>query len=239
MKHPRLILVSALVMTAFLVGCRGGARPPIFDAAPSQPMAQEEAEDPWYALQPEFDEADRPKFITERKARKCPRLTVSLLGQTGEIDPGLKGSITIVVFWSMDYTFTRAAVRHVRDLAHKYAGAGVRAIGIVENTKTAGAARGFLRSQGMSHSSYGYLDDFTALRKMGKAARESGVEQVPCFFIVDRNRRVRFFKRGFAFVSSAVSEEWQDRLVPGEEIIENAPPGEHIEDYLVKLLSER
>jgi hypothetical protein len=67
----------------------------------------------------------------------------------------------------------------------------------------------------------------------------SGLEYVPSFFIIDRNKRVRYFKRGFSFVSSAVSEEWQDQLVPGEEIIENAPPGEHIEDYLVMLLSER
>ena len=244
MRHPQLLLISALMMTAFWAGCRGETRPAVFDSTVSYPVGQANPEDPWNALrlQAEQDARRRPKFIPVGKAKNCPQLTVSAFtGEKGKIDPGRKGSITLVVFWSMDFTFTRAAVRHVGDLVQKYADQGVRAIGIVENTKVAKSAPGFVRDEGMDYSAYCYLDDFSALRAMGKAARESGVEEVPCFFMIDRSQRVRFFKRGFSFVAASVTApgESEGSLQQGEEVIENAPPGERIEDYLQKLLSER
>lgn len=247
MRYPQLLLCAALMMAAFWTGCWGGQESIMIGPPPPPAVVETEEEeqipiDPFYRLlvEPEEDPRRRPKFIAKNKAKTCPSLTVeTFAGQRGKVHPGTAGNVTLVVFWCMDYTFTRAAVRHVGDLAQKYERHGVRARGIVEKTKVAKYAPGFIRDQGMDESAYCFLDDFSALRRMGKAARESGVKELPCFFIVDRNRRVRFFKRGFSYVSSAVTEEYQDRLTPGEEIIESAAPGESIEDYLQQLLDEQ
>ena len=130
----------------------------------------------------------------------------------------------------MDYPVNKAAARHVGDLAQHYRAVGVGAIGIVQKTYFKGEplytrAPLFLEAQGIDHPVY--YDDFSALRKMAGAARGSVGKVTPCFFMIDRDLRVRFFKRGFKCTAAF-----------GGEVIENAAPGEHIEDYLRQLLGE-
>jgi hypothetical protein len=200
-------------------------------------------------IDPARDPREKPKFIAAAKAKICPRLTVkSLSGEEGWLDPAKEGHVTLLVFWSMDFTYTKAAVRYADDLARKYEAHGVRAVGILERTKAVAllqesghSVMDFLQFQGMEYSSYCYCDDFSALRSMGKAARESGVGQVPCFFMIDRNKRVRFFQRGFSPCTGRVvaPEDPNAPRFTKEDIVENAAPGEGIEDYLKRLLEER
>jgi len=190
----------------------------------------------WESLVPEprGSERTRPRFIPAGQARRAPVLRLSdSEGQTVKLSPGEEGKVTLVVFWSMALPVTRAAAKHVSDLVERYGPAGVTAIGIVEK-KTVGsqAAARFMLSEGIRYPAY--YDDFSALRVMGRAAGVKLKRELPCFFIVDRQMRVRMFKLGFAFVGSLAMFP----RLQGERIEENAPPGQRIEDFLRKLLSE-
>jgi thiol-disulfide isomerase/thioredoxin len=150
------------------------------------------------------------------------------------VEPGEPGKVTIVVFWSLDLPVTRAAARHVADLEEKYRGLGVIALGIVEkDTKDSERASQFMLSEGINYP--GYYDDFKALRAMGRAAGAKVKKELPCFFLVDREQRVRLFKRGFSFTG------WLAKYprTGDEQVVENAAPGERIEDFLRQLLDER
>jgi peroxiredoxin len=179
------------------------------------------------------DPGDEPVFIPAGSARKCPRLKVTTLeGQTGEIQLARRGWVTLVVFWTMDFNFTRAALCHANDLAEKYRAMKVQAVAILEQTASSEFGPRFAKAQKLTCPLY--YDDFTALRAMGRAAGVSVGRQPPCFAMIDQEGRVRFFKRGFSFFAARISHP----LILKEEIVENAAEGEYIEDYLQRLLRE-
>ena len=239
MKYMQLLLWVSLVTAAFWAGC--ATEPELITLRPPpEPAPQhEEKSSLWDQLEvaPEEDPRRKPQLISQTRARKSPQLKVSTFdGEKRKIEPAEEGYVTLMVFWSVDLEVTRAAARHVSDLAQKYSAMGVRAVGILENPTTAKYAPSFLRAQGIRYPVY--CDDFSALRAMGRAARQGRVKEVPCFFIIDRKRRVRFFKRGFAFTVSATLADVQ-RTVEKEKVRENAAEGERIEDYLKQLLQEQ
>lgn len=235
MRSMYLCSLNVLIMTLCLAGCTRG--PKIIGLEPpSEHVTPEQTETDWWdemTVDPVDDPAKQPHFIPADEARECPRLTVSTFsGMEGGIEPGRMGDVTLVVFWSMDVHFTKAAMRHVSEMADKYADRRVKALGIVEGP-TAGHAPAFLKAQDIDCPVY--CDDFSALREMGKAAAQGDAHGVPWFFILDRYRRVRFSKRGFSCTVAAVTV--MDVLK--EEVIENAAEGERIEDYLARILAER
>jgi hypothetical protein len=219
---------------ALWCGCRGGELE-IAPAAGGQGSTEEPS-----VITPPTDPELRPKFIPARDARPAPVLEVTNLGgEQREVQPGDEDSVTLVVFWSMGLQADHMAARHVSDLARKYRALGVRAVGFVEKTYYKGkplypAAPRFMRAQGITHPVY--YDDFSALDQMGDAAGVSVGKVVPCFFLVDRKQRVRMFKRGFNFYAATA---WTDESKRLEELVyETAADGEHIEDYLKRLLAE-
>jgi hypothetical protein len=137
-----------------------------------------------------------------------------------------------------------AMARHVRDLIRKHGHLEVRAIGIVE--KTYGRDR---RGRKRPADNYRlaplyasarqlryamHYDNFTALETMAKAAGSGSKGDLPALFILDRRGRVRVAKLGFAYAvhrSTVISGEL-------ERVVDNAPPGQRIEDYLIRLLEE-
>ena len=265
MKTPYLILCGALAAAVASAGCR----PSQVEILPADretlaaQEAQEEVEEP-VGITPPTDPKLQPKFISARRARKSPVLKLTDFGgEQHKIQPGNEGAITLVVFWSMIFPVSPewsrgahkldrgdirmlleddalkgtgpAAAVHVRDLARKYSGLGVRAIGIVEKTIMHEMAPTFRRVYGISYPVY--YDDFSALDDLGDAARVRAGKGVPCFFLIDRELRVRMFKRGFShWIGPRWSKE-ERRIV--ETLAENAPEGQHLEDFLKRLLEEQ
>ena len=182
----------------------------------------------------------------------------TLEGEARQFLPARVGGITLVVFWSMDVPATRAAGRYAADLSNIYGKMGLQVVGIVEKTVVPARtpegqpiegqvleaykyAPAFMTSQGMRYPVF--YDDFTALRAMAKAAREKVGNDAPMFFLVDRQQRVRFSKLGFSFVGGVGA--WSPGgwgappQLTGEALIEIAADGEHIRDYIEKLLKEQ
>jgi len=235
MRRISLLWASLLALPALVAGCRN--EPDILITSPEEDeQIVAAAEDGWDSLVPEAteDPQTRPRFIPADKAEQAPELELySFEGTRKELTPGYRGRVTMVVFWSMDIPATRAAPKHIHDLARKYRRVGVRALSVVERTKTYRYAPRFLASQGIRIPTY--YDDFSALRRMGRAADESVRQEVPCFFMVDGEGRVRFFKRGFSYTGAGSIR------TPGavDQVIENAAPNETIESFLRQLLEER
>jgi hypothetical protein len=241
MRRATHVIICGLGIIA-LWGCPG--QPEIVLDTNVKPAPVEEPqkfddEKAWAALAVESidDPRQKPVFIRADDAEACPTIKVmTLSGEKMDLRPPAKGKITIYVFWLMEMPAARAAAVHVRDLQKKYARLGVDAIGIVERppgSRSYKAAPGYMSQNDITYPTY--YDDFSALQKMGRAANENPRENVPCFFIVDRQRRVRFFKRGF---SPTMAGSVQPRI-EGVLVIENAAEGEHIEDYLKALIRER
>jgi hypothetical protein len=206
-------------------------------------------------------------LVPASKAESAPKLTVSYIdGSRVRITPGAKGRVTIVLFWSMDVPVpagavqdpesyireepvnvaSTAAAKHVRDLVNKYGRMGVRGLGIVERTfvpagkdrklvptGTYKLAPAFLQAKEVQYPNY--YDDFSALKRMCKAA---GLEykraELPFIFIVDGRQTVRFGQWGFGYIAGRLSQH----DVTDEHIVDNAPGGRRIEDYLVRILKE-
>ena len=229
-------LGTAALMLCAAAGC--SSQPEIEWGTPSSQAAEGQPElRGWEQLVPTpvQDPRRKPHFIPAEDAGRAPTLDLSTFGgQRMRVEPGEPGKVTIVVFWSLDLPVTKAAARHVADLEEKYRGLGVIALGIVEkDTKDSERASQFMLSQGINYP--GYYDDFKALRAMGRAAGAKVKKELPCFFLVDREQRVRLFKRGFSFTG------WLAKYprTGDEQVVENAAPGERIEDFLRQLLDER
>ena len=232
-----LIVLWALVFGG-LFGCASEPveTPEVVVGPPPEPKETvPEEEVGWDDLVPEPDTPARarPHFLNRQESRKAPDLRLdSPGGREREFSPGIKGRITIVVFWSMQPGAPQAAPILVRDIVRRYRRYGVRALGIVEKTRNYRSAAAFLNKRGISMSTY--YDDFSALRRMSRAAGAGIKKGVPAFFMLDRERRIRFHKVGLAF-SGAVSVRPRTGRT---RVTENAPPGKRIEDYLRRLLRE-
>ncbi len=236
MCGARAILGTLALVLSIAAGC--GSEPEIeWGAPPAQGPEGQQQLNAWEQLvpSPPQDPRRKPHFVAAEAAKPAPRLKLTTFaGQPTSIEPGEAGKVTLVVFWSLDTPVTKAAAKHVSDLEKKYGNMGVIAVGVVErNTKDFELASQFMLSQAMEFPAY--YDDFGALRAMGRAAGVKVKKELPCFFLVDRQRRVRLFKRGFSFTGwLAMSPRTGD-----EQVAENAAPGERIEDFLRRLLDER
>lgn len=243
MKHAQLLCCVAAFALACACGCRTQGPSLVSGRLDDEGEDEDVRADPFDSdamdrvwKETEFTtrvrKQERGIFVRASKARKAPRLLVTCQdGSKARLRPGLKGRITLVLFWSMDVPLpaeaarnlgawiaedpvnapTTAAAKHIRDLAAKYARMGVRAVGIVERTH-------FFDSRGKKRPTNShklapafvrakninypiYYDDFTALATMARAAGAPRKGRLPCVFILDRDQRVRVARRGFQYAS--------------------------------------
>ena len=176
MRFLQALPASTLALMMLAAGCAPGEQGFSLGPPPGLTVGPNQETDWWdeMELSPAEDPLSKPYFIARRKAKRCPRLEVSTIGgDKGMIEPGRQGEVTIVVFWSMGFTLTRAAARHVSDLVKEHKDRGAAAIGILEHPSVARNAPPYLRRQRIVYPVY--VDDFSALRKMGKAAGHSDV----------------------------------------------------------------
>ena len=239
--------VCALALTVVMLlagqGCSGG--PEVVPLRPFEPVAAPaEAPDPsnatWQALASAVpvEESERTKYYSASEARKCPSLELTtVLGNVTNLRPGQSGfaepgTVTLVVFWAMEFIEGQAAARHVSDLVKQYRELGVRGLGVVERTRLAPASQPFADRYQLAFPVY--YDTLGALKAMRKAAgAEDDLGKLAAVFIVDRNMRVRFYRGEFPFsVTGGV-------LQPGERPLkESAAEGRAIENYLGVILNE-
>ncbi len=234
MKHA--CLLALLIAAALVVGCEGPRqREELPIPTGSHTIAPRAAQRLWDELLQAvpIEGASETKYFSPPNAERCPRIkVVTAADREVKLEPGQPGRVTLVVFWSVDSSNGRAAMRHASDLAHTYRQWGVQAIGIVEKTPSASAAESFGTQQGITCPFY--YDDLSALEDMSD---EVGAEEdtvVPSIFIVDRQMRLRFYRAGFRYTVKAFATTRPG----GEGILESTPAGECIEDYLQRLLQE-
>ncbi len=183
----------------------------------------------------------RTIFVSAEEARQCPtiRLATSLQAKAIDVKPGAPGyaedgTITIVVFWSLDVVQSAVAVRHVSDLIRKYGRLGVRGLGVIEKTKNAAAAAWFAEQKGLSlRIAY---DDATALKKLRRHIGAKVPTALPSIFIIDRQGRLRFFRSTFP---SWIQQIEGDDGTLEEEVWDSMPEPERVEDYLNLILAEQ
>ncbi len=197
---------------------------------------QEAASDVWEELDAQRDwEEERmvPEFVSPRKAPMAPRLEAeNRRGNLRTINPAGNDKITILVFWSMDSWLAASAALHAEYLTRIYGRYGVEAIGFVENAPSFDSVVSFKEKNSILFNNY--YDDFSAHQRLASVAgREVGYE-LPCFFIVDSEGKLRFSKIGFS--PSGVADTFSGSELS---VTENAPRGERIEDYLRKLITEK
>ena len=238
----------ALALTAVMLlagqGCSAG--PDVVTLQPVDPAAAtaeapEAASTTWGGLASAVpvDESERTKYHSASEARKCPSLALTtVMGNETKLRPGQSGfaepgTVTLVVFWGMEFAEGRAAARHVSDLVRKYRELGVRGLGVVERTRQAPASESFAAQYGLAFPIY--YDMLEALKAMRKAAgAEDELGKLVAVFIVDRKMRVRFYRGEFPF-----SDVTGGILQPGErELKESAAEGRAIENYLGAILNE-
>jgi hypothetical protein len=232
-----MVAVIVLILGA---GCHSGEEKEVVLGEPrvEEQPAEENEEVGWEDLtaEPAGDARTRPRFISAEDARRTPKITLQTFGgEKRKVRPGHPDRVTVVVFWSLDSAANQAAVVHLDGLVNKYYRMGVRGINVVEKPPTGShrAAPRFLNAQGVGMKTY--YDDFSGLRRMANAARVRVKREVPCIFLVDRQMRVRFFKRGFSYAGTSAAGPRGGEA----RIMENAPRGRRIEDFLRKLLEER
>ncbi len=239
--HKWLRLTALACAFLLLAGCRGTGTEIIVGPPPEELQEEEDGEDepviadPWDALA--MDDFSNPRlqpvFFDADEAEKAPALTVKdKEGRTRELDLAGYDEIVFLVFWSMDSYDTRAAIIHADALAYRYGGFGVKGLSVVCNPQTYHHASDFLQT---NHALLdNYYDDFSALHNMADASGKDLHKELPCFFLIDSDGLIRFAKLGFS------SSQVRDGL-PGAgrvRVIENAPRGERIEDFLHRLLDE-
>ena len=183
----------------------------------------------------------RTIFLSAEEARQCPtiRLATSLGTKAIEVKPGARGyaeegTITIVVFWSLDVVQSAVAVRHVSDLVRKYGRLGVRGLGVIEKTKNAAAAAWFAEKKALSLTIA--YDDATALKKMRRQIDAKVATALPSIFIIDRQGRLRFFRSTFP---SWIQQIKDDDGTLREKVVDSMPKPERVEDYLNLILAEQ
>lgn len=237
MKQHCTILYLMLSAVMLLTGCR--SEPEIILHDPStghdEPAAETESEEAaWENMLPEStaDNYTRPHYIEPNDAKEAPALQVSTLsGAPRTIRPGRPDSVTIVLFWSIDASLTKAALRHVDYLVKRYGVYGLRGVAIAEKTAGYREIPEFLREARINLPVY--LDQFTALKTLGKSAGIKVNREIPSFFMIGPDMKTRFFKRGFSYTSATRGSFTSSAIA----VIENAPPGERIEDYVRRLLT--
>jgi len=236
MKDASLAVIAAWCVLYFAAGCRDEPTV-VLVPPPQQQTSVADTNAAWNSLVPSPVENPRtkPKFIPAADARRAPELNLTTReGQAVRVTPGNKGEVTLVVFWSLDADVGAVAARYVRDLSAKYRATGVKALGIVEKTPTGyyRKAEAFLAAEKISFPNY--YDDFSAMRDMARAAGERLDVEHPCFFIVDRELRVRLFKLGFSYTGLILPT-----TPTGDELlIENAAAGQEMETFLKQTLQE-
>ena len=234
MKHAWLL--APLIAVGALVGCKGPAEPQELPMRTgSQILAAGAAQGLWDELLDAvpIEGASETKYFSAPNAERCPKIEVVTAGDKEvEFEPGEPGRVTLVVFWSMDSSTGRAAMRHASDLAHTYRQWGVQAIGIVEKTASASGAESFGPQHGITCPFY--YDDLSALEDMSDEVGAKQDTAVPSIFIVDRQMRLRFYRAGFRYMVGADAT-----ARPGQEVVkESTPTGECIEDYVQRILEE-
>jgi len=239
MKRPYYVLCLMLLLAGALCGCRGEPEIVWAEGGKGQTDAEvgqrdQSVDEMWHslAIDPQTDPRLKPVFIPADDAEKCPALKLQTFeGETLSLNPAVKGRVVIVVFWFAEDPAARAAALHVRDLCRKYSDFGVDAVGVAERTLGYKTVPRFLQEQGIRYTTY--YDDFSALRTMGSAADVKLKREAPCIFLVDREKRVRVLKRGFAYTAASSVEP---RTKKNEDILENAAEGERIENYVQRLI---
>ncbi len=235
--HRWLSAALPILLLTLSAGCRSpeldvSLRPP--RELPLAEEREEEEIDPWDALAAEdtFDDPRmRPVLRPAEESGYVPALELrNKDGATATLELAEEDGIMLVVFWSMDSFDTISAVLHADYLVGKYREYDVGGISIVSNPETYHHASGFLEANHVGMDNF--YDDFSALRRMSDAAGRDIGQELPCFFIIDGGGRIRFSKLGFS--SSKVSDGFR---VAGLRVMENAPSGERIEDYLRRLIA--
>ncbi len=231
--------LSAALPILFLT-LPAGCRSPELDVSLRSPQELPPAEeredvDPWDALAAE-DAFEDPRMSPELRPAEESGYAPALElrdgdGASATLELAGEDGIMLVVFWSMDSFDTISAVLHADYLVGKYREYDVVGISIVNNPQTYHHASAFLDANHVVMDNY--YDDFSALRRMSDAAGRDIDQELPCFFIIDGGGRVRFSKLGFS--SSKVSDGLR---VAGLRIMENAPSGERVEDYLRRFIAE-
>ena len=209
---------------------------PVEIAWPEEEDGEEAQEETigFQALIPDLPEEAETVYLEAEKAKACPEIEVAIAGGDSKtIQPGREGYVTLVVFWRIVPTKSRAAARHAADLYREFRERGLRVIGVVEKTRA--GYRGvdqFVRAQAIEYPIY--YDDFEALRKMSKSVDARVKTAVPSFFLIDRAGRLRLYRSGSSF--------WVRRKdfhrVGQEELFESAPQDEAVSDYVERLLQE-
>jgi hypothetical protein len=241
------------VMAAWTVGC-GNPEPPA--QIPIQPKDPSE-----FLVEPvrplsEWDritgaetlpEPESTVFVPASEAEECPDLDVYRSDNSEfTIEPGRpgyieRGHVTILVFWKMERLAGRGAARYVSDLARKYRGLRVRAIGIVEEGVSVEAVNTFANNQGLAFPIF--YDLYEALPDLRDAIGATDADRPGCaVFIIDRKLRLRFYRSNLTFAAGMLSEGAgaRARYRPGMEMVgESVPPGKSVEDYLIRILKER
>jgi hypothetical protein len=233
---------------AGLAGCgSSGQTEPIRLAPPPTPSVVAPApaltQDPWQDLSEttQVKEPPNTRYFDAAKAPACPEIEVRTAqgkeialapGQRGFVQPGY---VTIVLFWNGEVRSARVAARHVNELIQTYAQWRVQAVSIVEKLGPKDASQAFAGQYGLTFPIY-YEDNAAALQDMSGKVGANPKSVIPSIFIVDRQMRLRFFRGGFRFtVGGSVGVDGQ----PDEEkVMESAPPGRTVEDYLKTILSE-
>ena len=186
--------------------------------------------------------SEHTRYFSAEEAKRCPAIQVATgAGEEATLEPGTAGyaepgSVTLVVFWSMDIPRAQAAARHVGNLVRKYQRWRVRAVGIVEKTRSAGLSESFAEQYGLPFRLY--YDDLSALKRMSRAARAESRTALPSVFIIDRKGRLRFHRADSRYTLTEPAGQFDERLPGREHVGENALPDEHIEDYLTMILQE-
>ncbi len=234
MKHA--CLLALLMAAALVVGCKGPReREELLIPTGSHTIAPGVAQAVWDDLLDAvpIEGASETKYFSPPNAERCPTIKVVTAAEKEvELEPGQLGRVTLVVFWSVDSTSGKAAMRHVSDLVRKHREWGVQAIGIVEKTRSASAAESFGTQQGIT--CVFYYDDLSALEDMSDEVGAEEDTAVPSIFIVDRQMRLRFYRAGFPYILKLTATTRR-----GQEVIEESTPtGERIEDYLGRILEE-
>ncbi len=228
----------ALLCAAAIAGCAPApqrtAEPPPGQAG-SQVLSPDAGEDLWETIAEAVpvQQPSQTEYFTAQRAPACPIINVeNAEGERQALAPGLEGYVTIVVFWSVDTSSGRAAVRHVDDLVRTYRQWRVRGLTIAEKTQPPAVVTSFLGEQQIMLPVY--YDDLSAVETMSEEADAEQETAVPCLFIVDRHMRIRFYRAGFRYMVGGSGA----RRTGAEMVEESAPARESVQDYLKRVLDE-
>ncbi|MCA9284706.1 MAG: redoxin family protein [Phycisphaerales bacterium] len=108
-------------------------------------------------------------------------------GDAVAIEPG---QVYVVEFWATWCAPCRKSIPHINELSQKYAGKGLRVIGVSSDDKSSDIVQKFVVSQGDRMS---YLVGVDRKGNTKKAWMEAaGQNGIPCAFVVDRGGKVVF-----------------------------------------------